>query len=230
MSRTETLFHITQIIRSREYTTAAYLAARLGISVRTVYRYINDLSLSGIPVVSQTGKGYWLDSSFDMPPVQLADDELLALSLGARLVQSVSDPFLADAARQLVEKVESVIPRHKKALLNQTQIHAPVSWVPDSVKALMGELRQAASGKRKVTLHYCDVQQQASERTLWPLAIAFWGEAWTLAAWCELRQDFRAFRLDRISTCSVLKECYPDQPGRTLADFIAQEKYRLHPG
>ncbi len=221
MSRTDILFQMTQIIRSRKYTTAAYLADRLNLSVRTVYRYINDLTLAGVPVISQTGKGYWLDKSFDMPPIQLSADELLALSLGSQLVKAVADPFLADAAQQLVDKVEAVIPKSHQHILYQSKIHAPLSLIDKQTGEFLGLIRRAVDQRLKLELNYQDKHGQTTIRLIWPLALAFWGRSWTVAAWCEHRQAFRAFRIDRIASLNIQPDAYPNQPGRTLADFIA---------
>ena len=221
MSRTDILFQMTQIIRSRNHTTAAYLADRLNLSVRTVYRYINDLSLAGVPVISQTGKGYWLDKSFDMPPIQLSADELLALSLGTRLVKAIADPYLADAAQQLVDKVEAVIPKSHQHLLYHSKMHAPKSLISELTREYLGKTRRAVDQRYKLSLNYADEQGQTWTRVVWPIAVAFWGKSWTVAGWCEQREAFRVFRLDRILSLEVLPDAYPEQPGRTLADFIA---------
>ncbi|MEJ2042695.1 MAG: YafY family protein [Reinekea sp.] len=214
---------MTQIIRSRDHTTAKYLSDRLNISIRTVYRYINDLSLAGVPVISQAGKGYWIDDSFNMPPIQLSEEELLALSLGSKLVKAIADPFLADASQQLLDKVEAVIPKSHQHLLYQSQLHTPKLIVEQSILENVGCIRKAIEVKQKIRLSYLDQQGAASRRTIWPLALAFWGQVWTVASWCEHRQDFRAFRIDRIESIAILKETYSDEPGKTLADFKAQQ-------
>ncbi|WP_196159085.1 YafY family protein [Reinekea sp. G2M2-21] len=224
MSRIDILFQMTQIIRSRPYTTAAYLSDRLNISVRSVYRYVNDLTLAGVPIISQTGKGYWIDKDFDMPPLHLSPEELLALSLGSRLVQAVADPFLADAAQQLLDKVDAVVPHNHRKLLWQTRIHAPAAIIDEPTAARLGCVRQAVEQKQKLSIHYLDANDRTSERVIWPLALAFWGQAWTIAAWCEQRTAFRAFRVDRIRQADRLGQAFPDQPGRTLADFVEQQK------
>jgi predicted DNA-binding transcriptional regulator YafY len=212
---------MTQIMRSRRYTTAKYLSERLNISVRTVYRYVNDLSLAGVPVISQTGKGYWIDGSFDMPPIQLSEEEMLALSLGTQLVKAFADPFLADAAQQLLDKVESVTPKSHLHLLHQSKIHAPLKIIDKETAQHLALARKAIDAKRKIEISYLDKERNPSQRTLWPLALAFWGKSWTLAAWCEYRNDFRAFRIDRIQSIATLKQNYPETSGRTLEDFIA---------
>ncbi len=226
MRRTELLFQITQILRSRPTTTAKYLSDRLNISIRTVYRYIDDLTLSGIPIISQTGKGYWLEENFNFPPIRLSEDELLALSLGSRLVKSISDPYLADAAQQLIEKVEAITPKSHQHLLYQTQVHAPSQRIDTNTAERLGKVRMAVGKSQKLQISYRDGKDCLSQRVLWPLALAFWGTTWTVAAWCEERSDFRAFRIDRIIELETLNELYPNQIGRRLSDFIAREKER----
>jgi predicted DNA-binding transcriptional regulator YafY len=224
MSRTDILFQMTQIIRSRNFTTAQYLADRLNLSIRTIYRYVNDLSLAGVPILSQTGKGYWIDKSFDVPPIQLSEEEMMALSLGSKLVKAFADPFLADAAQQLLDKVESVTPKTHQHLLYQSKVHAPANIVDKDTARSLGIVRKAVDANRKIDIHYQDEQGQKTQRTLWPLAVAFWGQSWTLAAWCESRDDFRAFRIDRIGEINTLKTTFIETPGRTLADFIKHQK------
>jgi predicted DNA-binding transcriptional regulator YafY len=224
MSRTDILFQMTQIMRSRKYTTAKYLADRLSISIRTVYRYVNDLSLAGVPVISQTGKGYWIDDSFDMPPIKLSEEEILALSFGSKLVKAFADPYLADAAQQLLDKVESVTPKTHQHLLHQATIHAPIRIIDDDTAKHLVSARKAVDAQQKIEITYLDSKGNSSARTLWPLALAFWGKSWTVAAWCEFREDFRAFRIDRIQTMTLLRQTYPETKGRTLEDFIALQK------
>ena len=220
MSRTEKMFQIVQILRSRKLTTAAYLAERLQVSERTIYRYVTDLSLSGIPIISEAGRGYWLDEQFNMPPLMLSQEELIALSLGARLVKASADQALADSAQQLIDKVEAVVPRHLAPLLAQMQLHAPRYLVSSDEKQRLQECREALAKRTKIRLAYKDLKGQASQRIVWPLAVAFWGRHWTLAAWCEMREDFRAFRLDGVTQLECLADVYPEQPGRQLQDFV----------
>ncbi|MCJ8314841.1 MAG: YafY family transcriptional regulator [Saccharospirillaceae bacterium] len=223
MSRTDLLFQITQIIKSRKFTTAQYLADRLNISTRTVYRYINELSVSGIPILSQTGKGYWLDQHFDLTPVHLSQEELLALSFGSKLVKCFADPFLADAAQQVLDKIEAVTPKSKTHFLNQIKIHAPVKVINNKTSRNLTLVRKAAELKLKVCICYEDQNQIKTDRIIWPLALAFWGKSWTIAAWCEKRSDFRAFRVDRMDDITCLKKHFVDEPDKNLESFVKQQ-------
>lgn len=220
MSRTHLLFQITQIIRSRNFTTAQYLAERLSISTRSVYRYINELSVSGIPIISQTGKGYWIDDSFNLTPLNLSEDELIALNLGAKLVKSIADPFLADAAQQLLDKIKSVTPRSNLRLINQSKIHAPLKIIAPKTADYLSTVRLAIDSKNKIEIEYSDQNQKITTRIFWPLALAFWGQNWTVASWCETRQDFRAFRIDRILNLKKHTQFFLDHPDKNLEKFI----------
>ncbi|MCP4325036.1 MAG: YafY family transcriptional regulator [Psychromonas sp.] len=223
MNRTERLFQIVEILRSRKTTTAGYLAERLGLSVRTIYRHINDLSLSGIPIISEAGVGYWLDDSFDMPPLMFNEEEILALSFGAKLVQQTADDFLADAATSLLQKVQRSLPAEKKKILNQITLHAPFPLIDKSQKQKMAICREAIELQKVLVIEYSDVDNNYSERQVWPLALVFWGKAWTLASWCEKRQDFRAFRLDRMQNVNVSKRLFQTTEAICLQVFIEKQ-------
>ncbi|BCE03223.1 helix-turn-helix transcriptional regulator [Marinicellulosiphila megalodicopiae] len=225
MSRTHLLFQITQIIRSRKFTTAQYLADRLNISTRSVYRYINELSVSGIPIISQTGKGYWIDENFNLTPLHLSEDELIALNLGAKLVKAIADPFLADAAQQLLDKIQSVTPKSNLHLMSQSKIHAPLQLIEPQTAEYLSIIRLAVDSKNKIEIEYSDQHNNSTTRIFWPLALAFWGKDWTVASWCETRQDFRAFRIDRIQSLKKHKATFLVQPDKNLEAFIEQQRY-----
>ncbi len=228
MSRTDLLFQMTQIIRSREFTTAQYLANRLNLSVRTIYRYINELSVSGIPILSQTGKGYWIDENFNLTPVHLSQEELLALNLGAKLVKSFADPFLADAAQQVLDKIEAITPKSQVDLQRRSVIHAPIKMIDDTTSHHLASLRKAADHRFKLSVSYCDLKDNVSDRVIWPLAMAFWGKSWTAAAWCEKRKDFRVFRVDRIQKLTELNDSFPNEEGKNLAAYVKSQTYDIN--
>ncbi len=219
MRRADRLFRIIQFLRHRRITTARALAQELEVSVRTIYRDMDDLSASGIPLLSEPGKGYRLLDGFDLPPLMFDRDELTALLLGARMVQTWSDPVMAKAARGLVEKVESVIPDTLKDELGRADM-TPLRFEPASrERQNLASLRQLIRGRRKVRLGYIRLDGETSRRLVRPLGLFFWGKVWTLAAWCELRSSFRSFRVDRIGEI-VAETVFDDEPGRTLQDYI----------
>jgi predicted DNA-binding transcriptional regulator YafY len=222
MRRADRLFRIVQLIRRRKLTTARQIAQELEVSERTVYRDVADLVASGVPIRGEAGVGYALERGFDLPPLMFTEDELEALVLGARVVESWADPALAQAARQAVQKVEAVLPERLQARVGQAPLFAPGFHVPAESARELGTLRRAIRDRRKARLWYVDRGAAATERTVRPLGLFFWGHGWTVAAWCELRRDFRGFRLDRVQKLELTEQRFDDEVGRTLADFFTR--------
>jgi predicted DNA-binding transcriptional regulator YafY len=220
MRRADRLFQIVQLLRRRRLTTAAQIAERLEVSERTIYRDIRDLSLSGVPVLGEAGVGYRLGKDFDLPPMMFSVDEIQALVLGARMVESWGDEELRKAARAVLAKVEAVLPPSKRHRVQDTALFALSFRVSAAVRANVGTQRKAIDDRMRVQLDYADAGGQPSGRVVCPLGLYFWGSVWTLGAWCDLRQDFRNFRLDRIQDASSLEETFDYVSPRTLDDFI----------
>ncbi len=221
MRRADRLFRIVQRLRRRGVTTAAQLAQALEVSERTVYRDVRDLILSGVPILGEAGVGYALPRGFDLPPLMFDDEELEALVLGARMVQAFADKRLARAAEEALGKIETALPQRLRARVQEAAFLAPGFHVDPRSYSGLDELRRALREKRKVRFAYLDKAGAPSSRTARPLGISFWGRAWTLVAWCERRDDFRSFRLDRIEGLQVLAEPFADEPGKLLRDFLA---------
>ena len=211
MRRTERLFAIIQILRrARAPVTAQSMADELETSLRTVYRDIAELIAQRVPVRGEAGIGYMLESGFDMPPLMLTPDEIEAAVLGARWVSERGDPALSRAASDLVAKIGAVIPSHLRPYLLDTALTTPDAKrrvVPDSLD--VGRVRAAIRAQTKVRLTYRDEADKETRRTVWPVAIAYYESVRLLAAWCELREDFRHFRTDRVSDAEFLEERYP---------------------
>lgn len=220
MRRADRLFRIVQYLRGRRLTTAAFLGERLGVSLRTVYRDVRDLSLSGVPIEGEAGVGYRLKAGFDVPPLMFTLNEIEALAVGARMVEAWGGPVLAESARSAMEKIVAALPANRRLAVEQTRLYAPAFHVDARAMRQLESVRDAIGERRVLRLDYRDVNGRESERSVWPLALYFWGGSWTIAAWCESRNDFRNFRVDRIAGLGALERRYPDQPGRTLSDFL----------
>jgi predicted DNA-binding transcriptional regulator YafY len=220
MRRADRLFRIVQLLRRRKLTTAKQLADELEISERTVYRDVADLVASGVPIRGEAGVGYVLERGFDLPPLMFTEDELEALVLGVRVVESWGDATLANAARLVVQKVEAVLPERLQDRIGKAPLFAPGFHVPAESARELGTLRRAIKERRKARMSYVDRTQAATERTVRPLGLFFWGASWTVAAWCELRQGFRGFRLDRVQKLELTDQRFEDEAGQTLTDFF----------
>ncbi|MCR9136365.1 MAG: YafY family transcriptional regulator [Alphaproteobacteria bacterium] len=210
MRRTERLFQIIQILRStRSPVTGRDLADELEISLRTLYRDMAELTAQRVPVRGEAGMGYVLDDGYDMPPLMLTADELEAAALGAAWVASEADPTLARAARDLVSKLSEAIPKELRPIVMNASAKAIPTRSNVSERFDGALLRHAIRERYRLQLVYADREGGRSDRTVWPLLIAFLDRSRYLVAWCEMREDYRHFRTDRVLELKVLGEKYP---------------------
>jgi predicted DNA-binding transcriptional regulator YafY len=220
MRRADRLFEIIQLLRRKPTTRARDLSEALEVSERTIYRDIQDLMASGVPIEGEAGVGYVLHAGFDLPPLMFKEQEIEALVLGARIVESWADSELADAASDAIAKIEAVIPEQLRGFMANTALLAPISHKLEPLSFDLAALRRAVRSQSKVSFGYTDIVHQKSRRTVRPLSLAYFGPVWLLAAWCELRQDFRTFRLDRIRDFEVTHDHFRLERGKTLHDFL----------
>lgn len=213
MRRADRLFEIVQILRrARGPITAQDIAEELETSKRSIYRDIAALIAQRVPIRGEPSVGYVLERGFDMPPLMLAADEVDAAVLGAHWVATRGEPELARAAQNLIAKIETVIPERMRSLiLEPTTSVAPVH-TPRAERVNSSELRVAARTGHKVAIDYRDLDDVATERVVWPVLLGYRDAGRILAAWCELRRDFRYFRTDRMDSARVLPERFPEQP------------------
>jgi len=220
MRRADRLFQLVQLIRGRRLSTAHFLAARLEVSVRTVYRDVADLQAQGVPIEGEAGVGYRMRSGFDLPPLMFTKDEAQALVASVRIAQPRLDPALAAQADAALSKILAVLPSASRAAAESLAVYAPPVGPDDATRARLETLRVAAEARRKLRMRYLDLKGEPSERVVRPLGCFYWGEVWTLAAWCEARQNFRNFRVDRIEELQLLDERFRDEAGKTLPDLF----------
>ena len=224
MRRADRLFEIIQLMRRKAPVRARDLSEALEVSERTIYRDVQDLIASGVPIEGEAGVGYVLRAGFDLPPLMFKEQEIEALVLGARIVESWADKELAEAASHVIAKIEAVIPERLRSYMANTALLAPKHHYMEPITFDLAELRQALRSELKVRFRYRDIAGSASERTVRPLSLAYFGPVWLLAAWCELRTDFRTFRLDRIDGFIVMNERFRSESGKTLHDFLKRDQ------
>jgi len=222
MRRADRLFQIVQHLRGGRLVTARMLGERLEVSERTIYRDIADLTANGVPIDGEAGVGYIMRSGFDLPPLMFTRNELTALTLGARFVKAWGGAELARAAEEALVKIEAVLPEREKRMLEETPLFALGFGMSDSTRETIDRLDEAIRGQKRMRLAYASLDDETSERNVRPLGLYYWGKTWTLAAWCELRSDFRNFRADRITDLSDCGDTFRSEPGKTLRDFVAQ--------
>ncbi|WP_170348915.1 helix-turn-helix transcriptional regulator [Ruegeria atlantica] len=219
MRRSDRLFDIIQILRDCKLHRAQDIADRLEVSVRTIYRDMDTLVASGVPVEGERGVGYMVREQITLPPLNLTPAELEALNLGMAIVAEAADPDLKAAAETLADKIDAVLPTQVVAEADTWKF--AVYPFADAARGLahMAPIRSAIKTRQKLHLSYRRIDGVLTDRTIRPLHMEYWGRVWTLTAWCELREGFRVFRIDLIEAVSPLPEIFADEPGKTLSDF-----------
>jgi len=223
MRRADRLFRIVQMLRSGRLKTARALAERLQVSERTIYRDVCDLRLAGQPIEGEAGVGYVLRRDFDLPPLMFTADEVTALVLGARLVKAWGGTKMAASAADALARIEAVLPTELSARVDAIALYAPGFRMPTAHRRLLDRLHAACLNRMIVRFTYTRLAEDASraeQRAVRPLALAFWSGIWTLAAWCETRNDFRSFRIDRMEGFTETGNTFTPKRGQRLEDFL----------
>lgn len=212
MRRADRLFQIIQVLRrTQKPLTADAIAAELETSKRTIYRDIATLMGQRVPIRGEAGMGYILESGFDMPPLMLTPDEIEAAVLGAQWVMGHADPALATAAKDLIAKIADTVPEKLRPFVLEPASRARPHFRGAMDALDMVQMRAHIHAGKKVRLCYRDESGRDSERIIWPIAVGYLEAVRLLAAWCELRSDFRSFRTDRAVTAEYLDEKYPER-------------------
>lgn len=195
------------------------LAERLEVSERTIYRDIADLQSTGVPVDGEAGVGYILREGFDLPPLMFSRDEIVALVAGARMTRAWGGAAMARAAEEALVKIETVLPVDKRTNLNSVEIHAPSHLLQADDRLKIDALEKACDQHQVIAIQYTDAKGAETSRPVRPLGLWFWGGGWTFVGWCQLREDFRMFRIDRIREFTPTGEKFRPERGKTLRDF-----------
>ncbi|QEW21388.1 HTH domain protein [Marinibacterium anthonyi] len=224
MRRADRLFEIIQHLRGGRRTTARALAEALEVSPRTIYRDIADLMASGVPISGEAGFGYVMEAGHDIPPLMFTRDEIVALVAGARLARAWGGATMARAAEEALIKISEVLPPDARAQAQAVEVHSFAPGLTEDVRARIDDIEGAVAGHMRMRLSYADAEGNPTDRVVRPLGLWFWGKVWTLIAWCELRADFRMFRLDRIVAMQSTGERFKPEPDKTLRDFYAAKE------
>ncbi len=222
MRRADRLFQIVQHLRGGRLLTAGALAEKLEVSPRTIYRDIADLQGSGVPVEGEAGVGYIMASGYEMPPLMFSKDEVQALVFGARLARAFGGAGVAAAAEEALIKIETVLPQALQDAATKVSVHAMTFQMTDALRERVDLLDKAVQARVVLDMVYRTGEGVASRRRIRPLGLWFWGQVWTMVGWCELREDFRVFRVDRIDQWEEGETFKPD-PGKSLHAFFRQQ-------
>ncbi len=222
MRRADRLFQIVQYLRGGRLTTARMLADRLEVSERTIYRDIADLIGSGVPIDGEAGVGYLMRDGYDLPPLMFTHKEITALVAGARLIKAWGGAEMAAAAEEALVKINAVLPDRDRVHAEAVPVHSVSSpELSDAVREKIDRIEAACDTRLRLSLDYADAEGSETTRIIRPLGLWFWGKVWTIVGWCELREDFRMFRLDRIRDMAE-GERFKEERGKRLVDFYAR--------
>lgn len=231
MKRADRLFRIIQLLRSStKPLTARAIAVALQSSPRSIYRDIADLIEQQIPVRGEAGVGYVLDDGYDMPPLLLTPAEVEAAILGARWVEAQGDPDIVQGARDLIAKIAAVIPASLEAIILDEAVLFPVTTPRRDDGIDLSQVREWIRAQRRIRLCYQDGNDSYSQRIVWPIAIAYFESVRLLVTWCELRSDFRHFRVDRILAAEFMDDTFPTSVEQLRQAWRTQEAERHTPG
>jgi predicted DNA-binding transcriptional regulator YafY len=227
MRRSDRLFDIIQRLRTASKpTTAAALAEELEVTPRTVYRDIATLQARRVPIEGAAGVGYVLRKGFDLPPLMFTIDEVEAIAVGARLVRRLKDPDLQAAAEAVLAKVTVVVPERLRQHIADTPVYVSPGMAAEAEGADLAEVRAAIRDSAKLYISYADGHGRRTNRVIWPIAMAYYVDVTLVGAWCELRGDYRNFRVERIQSSRVLDEHFDQHDGRLFREWSALPKER----
>jgi len=225
MRRSDRLFDIIQRLRTASKpTTAAALAEELEVTPRTVYRDIATLQARRVPIEGAAGVGYVLRKGFDLPPLMFTIDEVEAIAVGARLVRRLKDPKLQAAADAVLAKVTVVVPERLRQHIADTPVYVSPGMTAEAEGADLAEVRAAIRDSAKLYISYADEQGRRTNRVIWPIAMAYYVDVTLIGAWCELRADYRNFRVERIQSSKMLEEHFDQHGGRLFREWSALPK------
>ena len=220
MSRAQRLLDLIQVLRRhRRPVSGATLAEATGVSLRTLYRDIELLKAEGAHIDGEVGVGYVLRPGFMLPPLMCSEEEIEALVLGSRWVHQRADRALADAAANVLAKIGAVLPKDLRETLDDSGLLIAPGDPIAAGDAQLPKIRQAIRTERKIGLSYRDEKGADSKRTVWPFALGFFEKVRVVVAWCELREDYRHFRTDRIVTLSMTDKRYPRRRQAMLKEW-----------
>ena len=221
MRKSDRLNEIVHYLRRMHHAvTAEVLAEHFEVSVRTLYRDIQDLQDSGVPILGEAGVGYVIDKNYHLPPIMFDADEVEAIALGISLVSNWTDALFAEKAQSAYQKIQATLsPQMLYELAQITTFSQPSHYkIPWEVN--FTEMRECIRRKQKVHFTYLALDETTSQRTIWPLALTSFSPVWLLTGWCELRQAFRNFRIDRISDFALLNERFKDEKGKNFSAYL----------
>ncbi|KPP87142.1 MAG: HTH domain [Rhodobacteraceae bacterium HLUCCA08] len=212
MRRSDRLMTLIRLLRGGNLHKAEALARATGVSLRTIYRDMETLAASGVPVEGERGVGYHITAAITLPPLNLTNAEMEALHVALAAMGQAADPDLSGAARSLAAKIDAVLPEIGRPAPPLLAVH-PFSDAARGFQHLP-RIRQAIRARQKLAITI-----EGRDRTVRPLALEYWGRLWTAVVWCETLRRFDELRIDRLTALRALPSLFVDETGKRLADY-----------
>ncbi|MCG8670087.1 MAG: YafY family transcriptional regulator [Pseudomonadales bacterium] len=225
INRFDRVISILTMLHTKRLITAKEIAERFGVSERTVYRDIRTLETAGVPIGSEAGLGYFLDKSYRLPPVMFDRDEAVALLLAEKFIQGIRDQKTGQSYRSALDKVKAVLGHDDKdyleALSQRVDVHLGVNQSDTAGDRWLEEIQKAIVFSHTLQIeYYAHYRQQSGQRTIEPIGLYYYSRHWHLIAWCQTRDDYRDFRLDRIQTLAVTSDHFNRRSRASLTEYI----------
>lgn len=224
------LFAILNELRSRRLPVSAEtLAELLNVSIRTIYRDMATLQAMGAPVYGESRLGFQIENETFLPPLHFTSDELDAILIGMRMIQSRGDSKLSDAASRALNKIGSALPKDHEHLFLDSPFMVHYSKIDNQALEgkILSELCEVVRIKERIEIKYVDVNSKESRRYVRPLGVTCFNSVWLFTAWCDSRDDFRNFRVDRIQSISRTGDKFNDKSGKSFKDYLNTIKSRI---
>lgn len=214
MSQLSRLISILTLLRSKRLLTANELSQKYDVSVRTIYKDIRKLEEAGVPVVTIEGKGYSLMEGYTVAPVQFTEKEANALITAQHLVKQTNDSSFVEDFQDALTKIKSVFKTsvQEKSELLQRNIYVFEPNYEKISSSALSDIQLAITNFNYVEINYQKANDyKVSFRKIEPYAFYSTNRKWILIAWCHLRNEYRAFRLDRIQHYKIINETFEDR-------------------
>lgn len=225
MNRIHRLVGIVLLLQGRRVVRAEDIAQHFGVSVRTAYRDLSALDQAGVPIAAETGIGYSLVEGYHLPPIIFTREEAAALFFSSALADRFTDDSIAHGARSAMAKIRAVLPPEDQGFVERlertTAVHVP-AFKRETGSALAGVRDALAAGRLLHIRYHTSSHDTVNDRTVEPLALIFYGNAWHMVGYCRLREDVRDFRVDRIREIEILNERPTERRAFSIRDYVAR--------
>lgn len=228
MAKSDRLLQMMQCLRTMSAPVKAQdLGHELGVSLRTIYRDIESLRRSGALIDGAAGYGYTLQEDPALPPMMFSRDEMEALVLGLREVVQVADPVLAKAAENALSKLKASLPERMRSEFEHAVLYARRFYTRPDIHIDIAALREATRNEYVIEIDYVDAERRSTHRTIQPLALVFFDRSLVVLAYCEMRRDYRSFRIDRIEKMTQLERSFRPRRVSMLREYLDRLEHSI---